>query len=260
MSNNDAKIGIVGGAGPYAGLDLAQKILQQTRAKNDQDYLPTISISTPDQIEDRTRFLLGEISSNPAYPIFRNLCDLKVLGASVAGIPCNTAHAPAIRDVFLEKLKQSGSKLKVLDMISETIAFLKETCSDVKTVGVLSTIGTWKAGFYPELLSASGYEVRILAEPQQQRLHDNALFHPEFGIKVQAHSVTETARNFLLEGVECLKKQGVQAIILGCTEIPLGLPERKLGDIFFLDPGLILARALIREFSPEKLLPWSWKT
>ena len=260
MSNNDAKIGIVGGAGPYAGLDLAQKILQQTRAKNDQDYLPTISISAPDQIEDRTRFLLGEISSNPAYPIFRNLCDLKVLGASVAGIPCNTAHAPAIRDVFLEKLKQSGSKLKVLDMISETIAFLKETCSDVKTVGVLSTIGTWKAGFYPELLSASGYEVRILAEPQQQRLHDNALFHPEFGIKFQAHPVTDTARNFLLEGVECLKKQGVQAIILGCTEIPLGLPERKLGDIFFLDPGLILARALIREFSPEKLLPWSWKT
>ena len=225
MSNNDAKIGIVGGAGPYAGLDLAQKILQQTRAKNDQDYLPTISISTPDQIEDRTRFLLGEISSNPAYPIFRNLCDLKVLGASVAGIPCNTAHAPAIRDVFLEKLKQSGSKLKVLDMISETIAFLKETCSDVKTVGVLSTIGTWKAGFYPELLSASGYEVRILSEPQQQRLHDNALFHPEFGIKVQAHPVTETARNFLLEGVECLKKQGVQAIVLGCTEIPLGLPN-----------------------------------
>ena len=60
MSKDDAKIGIVGGAGPYAGLDLAQKILQQTRAKNDQDYLPTLLISTPDQIEDRTSFLLGE--------------------------------------------------------------------------------------------------------------------------------------------------------------------------------------------------------
>ena len=41
MSKDDAKIGIVGGAGPYAGLDLAQKILQQTRAKNDHDYLTT---------------------------------------------------------------------------------------------------------------------------------------------------------------------------------------------------------------------------
>ncbi len=58
---------------------------------------------------------------------------------------------------------------------------------------------------------------------------------------------------------EFYAQQGVQAIILGCTEIPLGLPERKIDDTFLLDPGLILARALIREFSPEKLLPWSWE-
>ncbi len=259
MSVDDAKIGIVGGAGPYAGLDLAQKILEQTRAKTDQDYLPTLLISTPDKIEDRTRFLLGEITSNPAYAIFRNLCDLKTLGASVVGIPCNTAHAPAIKDVFLEKWKQSGKYLKILDMISETISFLQENSPEVKNVGVLSTIGTWKAGFYPELLSASGYEIEILNEAQQHRLHKEALFNPEYGIKVQAHPVTEKARTVLLEGVEILEKQGVEAIILGCTEIPLGLPERKIGNTLLLDPGLILARALIREFKPEKLLPWKWE-
>ena len=76
---------------------------------------------------------------------------------------------------------------------------------------------------------------------------------------MQAHPVTSEARKVLLEGVEILKKQGVQAIILGCTEIPLGLPERKIGGTYFIDPGLILARALIREFNPEKLLPWSWE-
>ena len=260
MNNSDAKIGIVGGAGPYAGLDLAQKILEQTKAKNDQDYLPTLLISTPDQIEDRTRFLLGHSTQNPAHAISRNLNDLKTLGASVAGIPCNTAHAPAIRDVFLDNMKQSGNHLKILDMIAETIAFIQQNCPDVRTVGVLSTIGTWKADFYPQLLSASGYEVRTLDESQQQRLHDNALFNPEYGIKVQAHPVTAEARNFLLEGVDVLEKQGVQAIILGCTEIPLGIPERKIGETFFIDPGLILARALIREFNPEKLLPWTWET
>ena len=59
MSQRGAKIGIVGGAGPYAGLDLAQKLLQQTKANSDQDYLPTLLISTPELIEDRTDFLLG---------------------------------------------------------------------------------------------------------------------------------------------------------------------------------------------------------
>ena len=79
MSSEDAKIGIVAGAGPYAGLDLAQKILQQTSAIIDQDYLPTISISTPADIADRTRFLLGQTTKNPAHAIFRNLTELEDL-------------------------------------------------------------------------------------------------------------------------------------------------------------------------------------
>ena len=109
MSKRDAKIGIVGGAGPYAGLDLARKILQQTLAKSDQDYLPTLLISTPELIEDRTDFLLGENEKNPAYSIYCNLRDLEKLGATVAGIACNTAHAPKIRNVFVEELKISGT-------------------------------------------------------------------------------------------------------------------------------------------------------
>ena len=222
MTKGDKKIGIVAGAGPYAGLDLAQKILQQTSAIIDQDYLPTISISTPDDIADRTRFLLGQTTNNPAHAIFCNLTELAYLGATVVGIPCNTAHAPAIRDVFLEKLKQSGSQLRVLDMITETVDFIRETCPEVKIVGVLSTIGTWKAGFYPKLLGEAGFEVRILEEPQQQRLHDEALFHPEYGIKVQANPVSKAARKVLLEGVQELEKQDVQAVVLGCTEIPSG--------------------------------------
>ena len=258
MSQRDAKIGIVGGAGPYAGIDLAQKLLKQTIAKSDQDYLPTLLISTPELIEDRTDFLLGECKENPAYAIFSNLRDLEELGATVAGIACNTAHAPEIRNVFLEKLKISESKLKLLDMISETADFLRNHCQDVTTVGVLSTIGTWKARFYPELLREYGFEVLTLNEQQQKHLHNESLFNPVYGIKVKAHPVSIQAREALLEGVYTLENQGAQAIILGCTEIPLGIPERTIGETYCIDPGLILARALIREFCIEKLLPWNW--
>ena len=258
MNQRDARIGIVGGAGPYAGLDMAQKLLQQTKANSDQDYLPTLLISTPELIEDRTDFLLGESKINPAYGIFSNLRDLEALGATVAGIACNTAHAPEIRNVFLEKLKSADSKLKLLDMISETAVFLRNHCQEVTTVGVLSTIGTWKARFYPELLREYGFEVLTLNEQQQNNLHNEALFNPVYGIKVQAHPVSVKARESLLEGLHTLEKQGAQAIILGCTEIPLGIPERTIGETYCIDPGLILARALIREFCIEKLLPWNW--
>ncbi len=258
MTKKSAKIGIVGGAGPYAGLDLAQKLLQQTVAKSDQDYLPTLLISTPGLIEDRTDFLLGLNENNPADAIYQNLRDLEELGATVAGIACNTAHAPEIHNVFLDKLKKSNSNLKLVDMISGTADFLRNNCREVNIVGVLSTIGTWKAGFYPTLLGKYGFKVLTLNEKEQLHIHREALFNPVYGIKVQASPVSPQARKALIDGFNALKKKGAQAIILGCTEIPLGIPERVLGETYCIDPGLILARTLIKEFCNEKLLPWNW--
>ena len=52
-------IGIVGGVGPYAGLDLAEKIFDQTDARSDQEHLPVALLSILGEIEDRTAFILG---------------------------------------------------------------------------------------------------------------------------------------------------------------------------------------------------------
>ncbi len=49
-------IGVVGGMGPYAGLDLVQKIFDHTQAKTDQGHIPVSMISIPHSIEDRTKF------------------------------------------------------------------------------------------------------------------------------------------------------------------------------------------------------------
>ena len=124
--------------------------------------------------------------------------------------------------------------------------------------GLLSTIGTCKDGFYQDVLGIYGYEVCTPGEALMQQIHNEALYNPENGIKVQADPVTKKARNILLEGLESLKEKGAEAVILGCTEIPIGIPERKIGDIFCIDTSLILARSLIHEFSPSKLKPWSW--
>ena len=259
MTSDDPKIGIAGGAGPYAGLDLAQMLLEETIAEQDQDHLSTVLLSTPEQIEDRTRFLLGEATVNPAHVLFRNVRDLESLGASVVGLPCNTAHAAKIWSVLTRKLEQSGCRVRLLDMIAETADFLRVECPEVQTVGVLSTIGTWRAAFYPTLLEAQGYRVMVLEETQQRELHEEALYHPKHGLKAQAHPVTTQARRVLLDGVRTLESQGAEAVILGCTEIPLGLPERRLGATYLVNPGRILARALIREFQLERLRPWSWE-
>ena len=251
-------IGILAGAGPYAGLDLATKILEQTDSRSDQDYLSVYSVSTPSKIKDRTQYLLGEIKENPAYALAKNFLELQSMNVSVIGLPCNTAHASPILDIFHAEIAPHLSSARYLDMIQETVTFIRNECPGVTKIGILSTLGTWKAGFYPELLKREGYSPLVLDELQQRRIHEEALFHPEHGIKVQANPVTEKARSILLKGIKTLQKIKAEVVVLGCTEIPIGVPERKIGDTFIIDPGLILARALIRETAPKKLLPWNW--
>jgi len=52
-------IGIVGGVGSYAGIDLIKKVYDLTEASSDQDHLPVSMLSVPHKIIDRTKYLLN---------------------------------------------------------------------------------------------------------------------------------------------------------------------------------------------------------
>src|SRR5690554_3400281 len=106
-------IGIAGGMGPYSGLDLLNKIFDNTLADSDQEHLDAILLSTPSIIEDRTQFLLGNVKVNPAFAITKILLKLERSGATVAGIPCNTAHSDIIFKVIQQELEKAKSKIKL---------------------------------------------------------------------------------------------------------------------------------------------------
>jgi aspartate racemase len=94
-------IGIVGGVGSYAGLDLAKKIFNNTEAQHDQEHLDVLLVNSPRLIDDRTAYILavrdGKVTSDPANPgrgIVACIRKLAAAGAEVIGVPGNTAHAP----------------------------------------------------------------------------------------------------------------------------------------------------------------------
>ena len=113
-------IGVVGEAGPYAGLDLLKKICDQTIANRDREHLTVIGWSQPNQIQDRTDYLLGNVLENPAYAIAKQVQQLAKAGATVAAIPCNTAHVLPIYSVILQVLREAGCMINFLNMIEET--------------------------------------------------------------------------------------------------------------------------------------------
>jgi aspartate racemase len=250
---NDSKaIGIVAGVGPFAGLDLLSKILAETAVGKDQDHLPIYSLSQPGDIVDRTEFLLGLVAENPAYALARQLIRLAAMGAQVAAIPCNTAHAAPIFDVVTNELAAAHCSIHLLHMVQEVGRFVTETYPDVQTIGVLSTTGTYRAAIYPQLLTAVGYTVVTPDEAMQTTLIHPAIYDPEYGIKATG-APTERARAQLMAGARALQQQGAAAIILGCTEIPLAIQTAELHGMVTIDPTRVLARALIREANPAKL-------
>lgn len=245
-------IGIVGGIGPYAGLELAKKIFDQTKAQSDQEHLTIILISMPAQIGDRTSFLLNQGEINPAFALFHIIRKLEDAGATVVGIPCNTAHAPQIYDIIVEELIESNSKIKLVNMIEEVRKFILENYPNLKNVGVLCTTGTYKTEIYRNMLNQKDFHVIMPNEEFQDIVH-KAIYNPRYGIKAQADAVTKMAKKTLLKAFRHLQKAGAEAIILGCTEISLAITANRIGRTVIIDPSLILARALIKEVDKNKL-------
>ncbi len=246
-------IGVVGGVGPYAGLDLVRKIFDNTVASSDQDHLPVILISLPAAIEDRTEFLLQNSGKNPGPSILSVLNKLEIAGASVAGIPCNTAHARQIFSVVVQGLAERKSPLKLLSLIDETIDFVGSRGPKPGRVGVLSTTGTRKTRIYRDPLEQNGFQVIELSDDDQAGLIQDAIYNTLYGIKAQSNPVTERARGQVMKGIDLLLHQHVDVIILGCTELPLAVPERSFKGIPLIDPATLLARSLITEVDPSKL-------
>lgn len=251
-ANQRSIIGVVGGVGPYAGLDLCRKIFDQTKARRDPDHLPVSLLSLPGEIADRTGFLLGDTEVNPGLAISEIVCALGRQGATVVGIPCNTAHAPAI---FNEIVARVPKDVTLVHMIDETMRHLRSHYPSVTKVGVVSTTGTWRCNVYPEALARHGLVGLAVSADVQEGLIQPAIYDPDFGIKARSNPVTTEAKDCLRKGIASLLGQGAEAVILGCTETPLALPEPQLDGVPLIDPTRVLARALIREFSPENLIP-----
>ncbi|OQW92178.1 MAG: hypothetical protein BWK79_15220 [Beggiatoa sp. IS2] len=246
-------IGIVGGVGPYAGLDLHTKICNNTVTTGiDQDHLEVYLLSRSAHIPDRTAFLLDRTLPNPAHGIFTTVAKLVYIGAQVIGIPCNTSHALPIFQPLREQITQAGFNIELLHMIEETYHFLQSQYAHISKIGLLATQGTYFSGVYAEILeSEHKYHVLLPTEVQRPLVHQ-AIYHPEYGIKARANPVTAKAIQALTDVGNSLIAAGAEVLIMGCTEIPLAL-NRAHFSVPLIDPTDILARALVHRAAPDQL-------
>lgn len=247
-------IGILGGMGPQAGLDLAEKLIGLTRTERDQDHIPFILFSLPDKVPDRTAFLLGTETTNPAYIIADQFEKMASLGVTIAVMACNTAHAGPIFELMQDLLRQRGVALRILHLVQETVAYIRKNHPQIQRVGILGTQGTYKTGLYDRALEEAGLEA-ICPDPviREKDIHQ-ALYSPVFGIKACADPVSEEATSRVHSAIRHLQHLGAEAIILGCTELPLAVKAQHIDGIPILDPARVIAEKLILETCRDKLI------
>jgi aspartate racemase len=223
-------IGILGGMGPAATADFYAKLVSMTPGGSDQDHVRTVIWSDP-TIPDRTEALLGD-GPDPTPWLLNGGRVLRQAGATLIAIPCNTAHA------FVPRIADHVG-LPIVHMIGEVADHLAALRPRVHTVGLLATSGTVRAGLYQQWLSRSGISL-VLPDPDSQHHEVMAAIRA-----VKAGARDATATEPLARAAGRLTAQGAQAIVAGCTEIPLGLPAETVG-VPLIDPAVVLAQALVR--------------
>jgi aspartate racemase len=219
-------LGVLGGMGPLATVDFLQKLIEETPARVDQEHIPVIAYSVP-QIPERPPAIVGN-GESPLPHMLEGILTLKRAGATAIAIACNTAY------FWYDDLVAQGG-LPILHMADAAC----DAVPGLQRVGLLATQGTVAAGFYQSRLRARGIQCMLSSDGEQRTLVLPAIEHVKRTELVQAHALAARAAQSLLD-------RGAQAIIMGCTEIPLALEYQSSAvSAHCVDATRALARACV---------------
>ncbi|KWO35525.1 aspartate racemase [Burkholderia sp. MSMB1459WGS] len=228
------KVGVVGGVGPAATVDFMHKIVRNTPATRDQDHIKLLVEQNP-QIPDRTENLIGE-GPDPTISLYATCRKLEAGDADIIAIPCNTAHA------YVERV-QPYLGIPIVNMLTVTAQHIRSTFPTLRKIGLLATSGTVASGVYRKALEAAGLE-QVVPSPERQADVMNAIYGPR-GVK--AGFTTGACVDDLTAAINEMAADGVDVVILGCTELPLILPHSSATTaqghtVTLVDPTDVLAR------------------
>ncbi len=230
-------IGILGGMGPEATLLLYELVIKHTIAASDQEHIPTLIYSNT-QIPDRTAAILHQ-GKDPLPYLVKSAKILKRGGADLIGIPCNTAH------YYIERLNKEVA-VDIVNMVDLTYDKIIKGPSKKKFM-IFATEGTIETGIYNFSRKKESIEV-ISPGPKDQKVLRDMIYGQ---IKAGKRPVDLVPYQALLYRVE---EEGIQGIILGCTELSYLHSMFKFpNNIEFINSLDLLAQELVKRAKEEEV-------
>lgn len=234
-------VGILGGMGPAAGADFVRLFVQACTTYLQAHHLPVRDQSFPEHwlaqlpIPDRSA-ALAQAAGGPQDPgphMLQGVGRFAALGVRSIAVACNTAH------VWHAQLQSTFPQVQVLHIAQETARHLQQ--QGARQAMVLATSGTYRTGLYNTALEACGITPLLPDEAGIDRLMRGIYDGVKQGLMQQA------TEDFGAVLAQMQQRYGNVPVIMGCTEIPLALPQApEAQGAQLIDPAWILAQALAK--------------
>jgi len=224
------KIGILGGMAPESTVEYYRVITTLCRQRGMGYRYPVIIVYSLNFQE-----FISLVESGNLPEVIDLLCEaihsLSHAGADFALMASNTPHM-----VFNEVAARSP--IPLLSIVEETGKTAKN--SGFTRVGLFGTRFTMQADFYSNVLSNKyGISVVTPEKSDQDYIH-----HKIMAELVNGYIVEETRQELSRITRTMADREGIEALVLGCTELPLILSEEAVG-IPILDTTRIHAEAAL---------------
>jgi len=143
-------VGIIGGMGPEATVELMRRVTVRTRAEDDEDHVHLLIESNP-KIPSRIAHLIEGTGRDPLREILGVAYNLHSAGADALAIPCNTAHH------YAEEI-QAAVTIPLLHMVKLAVARIAAENPRAR-VGLLASTAVHRVGIYERELADRGLEL-----------------------------------------------------------------------------------------------------
>lgn len=206
------KIGLVGGTGPESTLMYYKELNSRIDKMSNGTQMPDLAIESVnfrrawDYVSGAKNDLLTDYLSEKVE------C-LKAGGAEIIALTAATMHI--VYDEIVQKTKVP------------LVSIPKSVCEEIqkkgyKKVGLLGTIFTMEQDYMKKDLLEAGIEVLVPEKSDRELVAKRILEELEVGIIKKS-----TLKEFTAIIEKMKNEQGIQALILGCTELPLLLNKEN---------------------------------
>ena len=224
------RLGILGGMGPAASAEFVSRLIKQTPASHDQQHIPFVLWNEP-RIPDRsTAMQAGD--NQPMLWLLQGIQALKTVGCDHVVIPCNSAH------FWYDDMAKMGVPIThIVDSIADQ---LRELGLENSTIGIMGTQGTIEHGLYQSRLEQQGWRCLV-----PDRAEMDFFVQPAIDF-IKAGKIGES-QVLLMQVIHSLIDREAQAVVLGCTELPLAISIDQEQGIPIVNSLDSLVQAVIKK-------------